>query len=205
VTGAELVRGRRGAVAVLRLNRPEARNALSPALVSALGAAVVEADADPEVRAVVLTGTGDRAFCAGMDLRAFADGDRPGTTDDGGTQGFVDPVGGALAEPALRSLRWGGRFVTVGYASGEIPCIPLNLVLLKGVRVLGFELRGFVGHAPGEFRRNTDELIDQLATGRVVPHIGATFALDETPAALRHVADGKAIGKVVIAVTGSTG
>ena len=52
----------------------------------------------------------------------------------------VDPVGGDLAEPALRALRYGGRFVTVGYASGVIPKIPLNLVLLKGVHVLGFQL-----------------------------------------------------------------
>ena len=61
---------------VLRLNRPEARNALTPALLGGLGAALVEAEADPEVRAVVLTGTGDRAFCAGMDLRSFAGGER---------------------------------------------------------------------------------------------------------------------------------
>jgi NADPH:quinone reductase len=117
-----------------------------------------------------------------------------------GADVVVDPVGGSLAEAALRSLRWGGRFVTVGYASGEIPRIPLNVVLLKGVRVLGFELRGFVTHAPDEFQRNTEELTELLATGRVVPHIGATFGLDGTAAALRHVADGQAIGKVVIDV-----
>ena len=46
---------------------------------------------------------------------------------------MIDPVGGDLSEPALRSLRRGGRFVTVGYASGVIPRIPLNLVLVKGV------------------------------------------------------------------------
>jgi NADPH2:quinone reductase len=55
-----------------------------------------------------------------------------------GADAVVDPVGGALAEPALRALHWDGRFVTVGYASGEIPRIPLNLVLLKGVQVVGF-------------------------------------------------------------------
>jgi NADPH2:quinone reductase len=114
----------------------------------------------------------------------------------------VDPVGGELSEPALRSLRWGGRFVTVGYASGEIPRIPLNLVLLKGVQVLGFEFRAFTTNAADEFRRNEQELLDLLATGQVVPHIGAAFPLDEAAAALRYVADGHAIGKVVIDVTG---
>ena len=62
---------REGPVAVLTLNRPEAGNALSPELLSDLGAALADADADPDVRAVVLTGAGDRIFCAGMDLKAF--------------------------------------------------------------------------------------------------------------------------------------
>jgi NADPH2:quinone reductase len=115
-----------------------------------------------------------------------------------GADVVVDPVGGALAEPALRALHWGGRFVTVGYASGEIPRIPLNLVLLKGVQIVGFEFLGFATNAPDELRRNESELLDLLATGRVVPHIGATFPLDEVAAALQLVADGNAIGKVVI-------
>jgi len=118
-----------------------------------------------------------------------------------GADVVVDPVGGDLAEPALRALRWGGRFVTVGYASGAIPRIPLNLVLLKGCRILGFEFRGFTAHAPDEVRRDETELLDLLASGRALPHIGAAFGLAEAAAALRHVADGHAIGKVVIDVT----
>jgi NADPH2:quinone reductase len=120
----------------------------------------------------------------------------------GGTDVVVDPVGGDLAEPALRSLHWGGRFVTVGYASGTIPRIPLNLVLLKGSHVLGFEFLSFMTNLPDEAERNEAELLDLLASGAVVPHVGATFTLDETVAALRHVADGKAIGKVVLEVVG---
>ena len=116
---------------------------------------------------------------------------------DGGDV-VVDPVGGALAEPALRALRWAGRFVTVGYASGEIPRIPLNLVLLKGVQVLGFQFIAFATHAAAEAERNEDELMDLLASGRATPHIGATFGLDEVAAALRYVADGRAVGKVVL-------
>jgi NADPH2:quinone reductase len=112
----------------------------------------------------------------------------------------VDPVGGELAEPALRSLHWGGRFVTVGYASGEIPKIPLNLVLLKGVHILGFEFRGFGLHSPDELHRDDTELMELLATGRATPYIGATFKLDDAAAALRCVADGRAIGKVVLEV-----
>jgi NADPH:quinone reductase len=118
-----------------------------------------------------------------------------------GVDVVVDPVGGDLAEPALRALRWGGRFVTVGYASGTVPRIPLNLVLLKGCKILGFQFRDFAAHAPDELARNEAALLSLLASGRALPHIGATFKLAEAAAALRHVADGKAIGKVVLAIT----
>lgn len=118
-----------------------------------------------------------------------------------GADVIVDPVGGDLAEPALRALRWGGRFVTVGYASGEIPRIPLNLVLLKGVSLRGFEARGFFTHEAERARRDEKELMDLFASGKVRPHIGVRFALDDAGAALRHVADRRAIGKVVIAIS----
>ncbi len=71
---AELVLDRRGPSLVARLNRPEARNALTPGLINGIGSAVAEAESDPAIRTLILTGTGDRAFCAGMDLRAFAGG-----------------------------------------------------------------------------------------------------------------------------------
>jgi len=118
-----------------------------------------------------------------------------------GADVVVDPVGGDLAEPALRSLRWGGRFVTVGYASGAIPRIPLNLVLLKGIQILGFEFRGFAAKVPDELERNEKELMELFGARRAVPHIGAAFALDDAAAALRYVADGRAIGKVVLDVS----
>jgi NADPH2:quinone reductase len=117
-----------------------------------------------------------------------------------GADVVVDPVGGDLAEPALRSLRAGGRFVTVGYASGVIPRVPLNLVLLKGITVLGFQLLDFVTRFPEEFERNERELLDLFAAGRAFPHLGARFALADAAAALRYVADGRAIGKVVLDV-----
>jgi enoyl-CoA hydratase/carnithine racemase len=69
-----LVREQRGNVLVLRLNRPEKRNALNGALMGALGEGLHEAETNPDIRAVVLTGTGDRSFCAGMDLAAFSSG-----------------------------------------------------------------------------------------------------------------------------------
>jgi NADPH2:quinone reductase len=112
-----------------------------------------------------------------------------------GADVVVDPVGGELSEPALRALRRSGRFVTVGYASGVIPRIPLNLVLVKGIHVLGFQ---FQDVPADEFERNEAELRDLLVSGGVSPHVGAVYPLVDTAKALRHVADGRAIGKVVI-------
>jgi NADPH2:quinone reductase len=117
-----------------------------------------------------------------------------------GADVVVDPVGGSLSEPALQSLRWGGRFVTVGYAAGEIPRMPLNLVLLKGIQIMGFEFRGFTTHMPEEMRRDDEELIGLLRSKRALPHIGASFPLNEAVAALRYVGDGRAIGKVVLEI-----
>ena len=67
-----------------------------------------------------------------------------------GVDVIIDPVGGPLAEQALRAGRWGGRFVTVGLRVGGDPRIPLNLVLLKGLAIVGFEMRTFALHAPEE-------------------------------------------------------
>lgn len=112
-----------------------------------------------------------------------------------GAHAVIDPVGGDLSEPALRALRRGGRFVTVGYASGVIPRIPLNLILVKGIHLLGFQ---FQDVPAAEFDRNESELRVLLTTGRAAPHVGAVYPLSQTAAALRHVADGRAIGKVLI-------
>lgn len=112
-----------------------------------------------------------------------------------GAHAVIDPVGGDQSEPALRSLRRGGRFVTVGYASGAIPSIPLNLVLVKGIHILGFQ---FQDVPAAEFVRNEAELRELLTTGGATPHIGAVYPLSEVAAALRLVADGRAVGKVVI-------
>jgi enoyl-CoA hydratase len=95
-----LVTERRGAVTVLRLNRPEARNALNPELLTAIGLGMLEAENDPGVRAVVLTGTGDKAFCAGMDLRAFAQGGALGGSPEG-MNGYARFAQGEIGVPIV--------------------------------------------------------------------------------------------------------
>jgi NADPH:quinone reductase len=112
----------------------------------------------------------------------------------------LDPVGGSYAEPALRALARGGTFVTLGYAAGAIPAIPLNLILLKGITVRGMEIRTFVTDRPHDSARDMLELTEMFATGVIRPYIGARFPLADTGAALRLVAARNAIGKVVIDV-----
>jgi len=116
----------------------------------------------------------------------------------GGAHVVVDPVGGPAAEEALRALRWGGRFVTVGFASGEIPRIPLNLVLLKGVIVTGFTIEGFSRNQEADRQRDLAELAELARTGRHAPHISATYPLDQVAQALSDLAERRAMGKVLV-------
>jgi len=97
---SELVRDRRGRILVLRLNRPQVRNALSWTLMEALGEAVTTAEADPDVRAVVLTGTGDRAFCSGEDLRSVAAGESLPPIHPG----FMRLLSGRLSVPVVAAV-----------------------------------------------------------------------------------------------------
>ncbi|HUH70427.1 MAG TPA: NADPH:quinone oxidoreductase family protein [Mycobacterium sp.] len=112
----------------------------------------------------------------------------------------IDPVGGSYSEPALRGLARGGTFITLGYAAGTIPSIPLNLVLLKGISIRGMEIRTFMGDRPDDTARDMQELTQMFAAGTTRPYIGARFPLSETAAALRHVAERKVLGKVVVDV-----
>jgi enoyl-CoA hydratase/carnithine racemase len=95
-----LVTEQRGAVTVLRLNRPEARNSLNPELLTEIGLGMLRAESDPDTRAVVLTGTGEKAFCAGMDLRAFAEGGSLGGSKEG-MEGFARFTRGEIGVPVV--------------------------------------------------------------------------------------------------------
>ena len=70
----DLIKELNGHILTLRINRPDARNAMNPAVMGGLGIGLNEAENNPEIRAVIITATGDRAFCAGMDLKGFAEG-----------------------------------------------------------------------------------------------------------------------------------
>ncbi len=109
----------------------------------------------------------------------------------------IDPVGDRWAEPALRAIRWGGTFVTVGYAGGDIPRIPLNLILLKNITVRGLELRTWVARLPAETERGRQKLTE-LVAGGMRPAVSEVHDLDDIATALQRVADRVPTGKVVI-------
>jgi NADPH2:quinone reductase len=115
-----------------------------------------------------------------------------------GVDVVVDPVGGDLAEQAIRATAWRGRYVTVGYASGVIPRIPVNLLLLKGCELLGFNLAPFLMNEPEEVARLRRELFEMLVKRRINPYVSAVYALSDVAHAFNAVGERRVIGKVVI-------
>jgi NADPH2:quinone reductase len=109
-----------------------------------------------------------------------------------------DPVGGAQAEPALRALGWEGRFLVIGFAAGEIPKLPLNLVLLKSCDVRGIFWGAWIAREPEKHHANTAELLAWCAAGKLSAHVHRTYRLEEAAAALRSLSDRSVMGKVVL-------
>ena len=119
----------------------------------------------------------------------------------GGEHGIdviYDPVGGSFTEAAVRALGWEGRHLMVGFASGEIPKLPLNLMLLKGCDVMGVNWGAWVRQNPQQHRANLDKLAHWCARGKLSCHIHAVYPLAETAQALKAIADRKAMGKVIV-------
>jgi enoyl-CoA hydratase/carnithine racemase len=141
-----LVREQRGAVLVARLNRPEARNALNGALMEQIGRAMVDAESDHDIRVVLLTGTGDRAFCAGMDLQEFASGQRT-TVDATGMDGFRRFLGGDVSVPIV------GAANASAVAGGMEVLLACDMVVVSSEARLGLPevKRGLIPGGGGTF------------------------------------------------------
>ena len=119
-------------------------------------------------------------------------------TAPGGVDVLYDAVGGAHAEHGVRAMAWEGRYLVVGFASGTIPRIPLNLVMLKGCAVIGVFWTAFVERYPEKHRANMVKLLDWCAKGLISPHIHARFALIETAQALSLIEGRQVTGKVIV-------
>jgi NADPH2:quinone reductase len=169
-------------------------------LAKAMGAHVIAAASSEEKIALCIEHGADEGIDYGREnLRDGLRRLRPtGTVDV-----VYDPVGGALAEQALRSLAWKGRYLVIGFAAGEIPSFPANLLLVKGIAALGVFWGDFVAREWPVHRRNMAELFALYRDGRLRPHISRHFPLERGAEAIRWVMDRRALGKVVITNNGA--
>jgi len=109
-----------------------------------------------------------------------------------------DPVGGGYAEPALRSLGPNGRFLVVGFASGDIPKFPVNLVLLKRCSIIGVNWGGHIAANPTVAKEVLNTLMALITSGKISPQSGEVFRLQDTGKAMMKMLGREAIGKIVV-------
>ena len=119
-------------------------------------------------------------------------------TDGRGVDVVFDAVGDRYAEPALRATGWRGRHLVVGFAAGEIPKIPLNLLLLKGCDLRGVFWGDHLEREPAAFRDEMRRIMDWVVAGRLKPHVQATVPLAETAHAIDEIAARRVKGKLVV-------
>jgi len=119
-------------------------------------------------------------------------------TNGQGADVLYDPVGDDYAEPALRAMNWGGRYLVVGFAAGNIPRVPLNLTLLKGCQIVGVFWGASVARDPKHAQGSLQKLLGMIAEGTLKPHVSAHFPLAQAGEAIRLLMDRKAQGKVVV-------
>ena len=111
---------------------------------------------------------------------------------------IYDPVGRPYSEPALRSIAWRGRHLVVGFAAGEIPKLPWNLMLLKGASVVGVFWGDFLRREPAANLSAMRQMLGWMAEGKLKPLVSARYKLEDTSQALNDMAARKVTGKVVI-------
>ena len=160
----------------------------------ALGAKVIAAaSTDEKLAAARAIGADATIAYESEDLKT-----RARELSGGGVDVAVDPVGGAHAEQALRALRLGGRFLVLGFASGHIPALPLNQVLLNNRTIVGVEWGGWALRNADENRALLHALLDMAATGRLHPAEPGARPLQEAGRALADLVERRVTGKVVL-------
>lgn len=132
----------------------------------------------------------------GEDLRARINS----ITGGEGVDVCFDNVGGAVFEQMARLMKWGGRLMPIGFTSGQIPSIPMNLPLLKNYSIVGVFAGAWAEKFPEQSARLNDTLMQWLANGKIRPHIDRVLALDEVRQAMRAVAERTVQGRIVLKV-----
>jgi NADPH2:quinone reductase len=121
-------------------------------------------------------------------------------TDGAGANVVYDPVGDTYSEPCIRATAWDGRYLVIGFAAGQIPKIPTNLALLKGMKIIGVFWGAWVGMFPEENKKNFKKLFQLHSDGKINPEVSDCFSLDNGAKAIAHLKDRKAKGKVIIKI-----
>ena len=166
-------------------------------IATAMGASVIAAASSNEKLAY--------AREAGVDMTinysetSLKDGVRE-LTDGRGVDVVYDPVGGELAEQALRATGWHGRYLVVGFASGEIPKLPANLALLKEASIVGVWWGTWAARHTDKMLQNMQELDAMVQDGRLRPRFSESFALDDFADAFRVIMERRVLGKVVLTI-----
>ena len=119
-------------------------------------------------------------------------------TGGNGVDVVYDPVGGELSEQAVRATAWGGRFLVIGFAAGEIPKIPLNIVMLKGCDLRGVFWGAAVTRDPEANKENMRQLLAWVEEGKLKPHVHGVYKLENIATALEEIAARKVRGKVIV-------
>jgi NADPH2:quinone reductase len=164
----------------------------------AMGATVIAAASNPEKLSACQENGADYVInYAQDDLRQSV----KEITKGRGVDVIYDPVGGSFSEKALRDMSWGGRFLVVGFAAGEIPKVPLNIPLLKGCSVVGVFWGEFTKREPDLNKQNNQELMDLFDQGKISPHIHRVYPLEKAGEALNELLQKRVIGKVVLSTT----
>jgi len=159
-----------------------------------LGARVIAAASSPEKLAYCREHGAD----AVIDYKAEDLKERAKVLSGGGVDVVYDAVGGDATEAALRTMAWGGRLLVIGFASGTIPKIPANLVLLKGCEVVGAFWGAFVQRSPAQNQAHVERLLAWLVEGRIRPHVDAVLPFQRAREALEKLERREVRGKVVL-------
>ena len=145
-----------------------------------------------------------RSLCTAEGADATIDYTQPGWRDQlkalapGGVDVVFDPVGGPYAETAIRSLAWRGRHLVIGFAHGEIPAPPLNLIMLKGASSVGVFWGGLLQRDPRAGAALLGRVLAMVADGRLKPHVSAAVPLERSVEALEALLERRALGKLVV-------
>lgn len=117
-----------------------------------------------------------------------------------GADVIYDPVGGDLFDQCMRSINWYGRVLVIGFAAGDIPKVPINLILLKSCQVVGVFFGAWSMRKPEQAAGNLREVLAFFEAGKIDPLVGRTYPLEQYAQALRDLSERRAIGKVVLTI-----